>query len=167
MRRHIESGKRDAVLRFCAAVSDGSTANLALLKAIDETVGWLSAIQKEVEGFLGKAHKFTEFIKSCDRKAEIDRDDEISACILLAEKNVRGLVEFLSRKRQAALDDPGLTGSHEKTVVSEYNQTIEKYSELHDAMLDLRWAIMEHDADLSKVSRDYADVEELIKDLDS
>lgn len=167
MRRQIGSNKRDAVLRFCATVSEGSTANLALLKAIDETVGWLSAIQKEVEGFLGKAHKFTEFIKSCDRKAEIDPGDEISACILLAEKNVRGLVEYLSRKRQSAVDARELIGSNKKTVVSEYNQTIEKYSELHDAMLDLRWAIMEHDADLSKVSRDYADVEELIKDLDA
>lgn len=124
-------------------------------------------MQKQAEGHYAMAHKLTDFIKSCDRRAEIDSDDAISKCILEAEKSVRDLVEYLSHKRQAAVDDPELTGRHETTVVSEYNQAIEKYSELHDAMLDLRWAIMEHDADLSKVSRDYTDIEELIKDLDS
>jgi hypothetical protein len=158
--------KVDAVRRFCATVSEGSTANLALLKAVDRTVDWLSSCQKEAEAYVDKARRFANVVKACDRASEIDANDEISGCIVAAEKSISDFVEYLKPKRRAAIVDPQLNGGHEEAVVGEYDRTVEVYCDLHDAMIELRWAIMEHDADLSKVSEDYADVEQLIADLD-
>jgi hypothetical protein len=157
-----------AVRTFCDSVSSASATNLKLLNAIEKTVGWLTALQKQAESEVVFADKFREIITSCAPVKAIDPDNSIHDIIVQAEARLGEVVAVLSRQRQSALDDPELCGEHEETVVSEYDQTIKAIKMLHDGMVELRWAIMEHDADLEGVAdKAHSSVEELMKGLQS
>lgn len=157
-----------AVRTFCDSVSSASATNLKLLSDIEKTVEWLAALQKQAESAAVYAEKFRKAIASCAPVKVIDPDNSIHDTIVQAEARLSEVVAILSMKRQSALDDPALRGEHEETVVSEYDQTIKAFKMLHDGMVELRWAIMEHDADLDvTVGKAYSSAEELVKDLHS
>lgn len=157
-----------AVRTFCDSVSSASATNLKLLNAIEKTVGWLTVLQKQAESEVVFADKFREIITSCAPVKAIDPDNSIHDIIVQAEARLGEVVAVLSRQRQSALDDPTLRGEHEETMVSEYDQTISAIKMMHDGMVELRWAIMEHDAELdATVGKAYSSAEELVKDLHS
>ncbi len=157
-----------AVRTFCDSVSSASATNLKLLNAIEKTVDWLTALQKQADGEVVVANKFREMIASCAPVKVIDPDNSIHDIVVQAEARLSQVVSILSAKRQSALDDPELRGEHEETVVSEYGQTVDAIKILHDGMVELRWAIIEHDADLdATIGKAYSSAEELVKDIHS
>jgi hypothetical protein len=160
-----DSASIGAVRGFCDSVSATSASNLKLLSDIERTVDWLSGFRKQIEGEASFAEKFREAVV-CAPVKTIDSDDSIRDKIVDSEDKLKKLVAMLGQKKQAALRDPSLRGDNEAAVVSEYDQTIETVKTLHDAMAELRWAIMEHDADLEKAaSKPFSTAEDAIKDL--
>lgn len=160
-----DSASIGAVRGFCDSVSATSASNLKLLSDIERTVDWLSGFRKQIEGEAAFAEKFREAV-ACASVKTIDSDDSIRDKIVDSEDKLKKLVAILGQKKQAAIRDPGLRGDNQTAVVSEYDQTIETVKTLHDAMAELRWAIMEHDADLEKaVSKPFSTAEDAIKDL--
>ena len=65
-----------------------------------------------------------------------------------AEQGLRDDVDILRRKRAAAEADVAPHGENEHRVVSAYERAVVALEGLHDAVVEFRWAIMEHDANL-------------------
>ena len=57
---------------------------------------------------------------------------------------------------------------HAEEVFVSYEDAIGALQQLHDAMVDLRWAVLEHDADLEEPKgKAFDNVEDLFADLRS
>lgn len=106
------------------------------------------------------AEKLTAVLKDID--GEIDRDGLISEQLEKAQASVNELYNVLIKKREYGRDDEMLS---DDGIEDAYTEVIAVASDLHNNLNDLRWAINEHDADLSKTSKTYTNAKELLKDL--
>lgn len=139
---------------------------LDLLRAVEMTVDNLVCEQKVLRAFLGMACDSLEYLKSCDHRASLDADDVAAESLEEVEKGLRDLYADFRDRMRAARKDDRLNGHHEDAVVGEYQRTLELLETLHDATTELRWALMEHDADLDEVTGEFDDANELIAYLD-
>ena len=138
------------VRTFCESVSESTTKNIVLLKAIEQTVNWLVRIQNNAKADASFADTAAEAIKTCERVKPIDVDGTLCALIEETESGLERLHTLLVSKRNAAQKAPELEGDHKSAVVDEYTNAIAAVADLHNLMGDLRWAVGEHDADLEK-----------------
>jgi hypothetical protein len=142
------------------------TVSLGLLRAIDDTVESLRRARNAVEGLSKMTTSLTQSIKSCDDGKVLDAESEVCGLLEIAEGALNSTLSMLSYKRLAAVRAPELNDHHEHAVVDAYDQTIETTSHLHDAIVDLRWAVMEHDADSEEPTGNPTDnVSDLMKRL--
>lgn len=153
------------VRRFAERVSGNSVQSLELIRAIDRTVDWLSALQDSARGEFKTAERFVRIIDDSDFPVEIDPDGTACANLGEAVTATKRLVEILDRKRQAALDDPALDDENEECIVLEYDATIEIHSQLAEALDDLCSVIQTHDAELEEVVGPFDRAEDLIASL--
>jgi len=143
-------------------VSESTTKNIRLLKAIEQTVDWLVWVQKRAEADAAFASKAADHLKQCERERPIDEDGTLCALFEEVESGLQGLHQLLIDKRDAAHRAPELKGDHKAAVVDEYTSAIASVAELHNLMSDLRWTIGEFDADLEKpAGKSFSDPEEL------
>jgi hypothetical protein len=142
-------------------------ADLGLLRAIDKTVDWLCDLQRKAASDISITNKIISVIISCEPETEIDPDDSICEALENWEKVLKETIDILKAKLLSARHDPELQGEREENVVCEYDNTIKTFSDLHDAVVNLRWAIMEHDADLSPVTGSFTNPNDLIAHLNS
>lgn len=138
------------VRQFCESVSESTTKNIRLLKAIEQTVKWLTWIQDRAKADSTFALHAAEHFKTCERKKAIDEDGTLCALFEEVEIGLHGLHELLISKRDCARKAPELVGDDKSAVVDEYTAAIDAIADLHNFMVDLRWAIGEHDADLEQ-----------------
>ena len=143
------------------------TSTLELLRTVSSTVDALAAMQKACGTFENLAHQATDSIKKCKPAQVIDANNIVSDLLSAAEGALQVQDAVLRKQLAAAQNDPTLRGGNREDIVSEFKRSIAACADLHNAIVDMRWAIMEHAADLSPVSKPYTDVEELIKDLRS
>ena len=137
------------VRQFCESVSESTTKNIRLLKAIEQTVDWLSWLQSRAKADAEFAQKAVDHLKACDRVKPIDLDGTLGTLFEETEGGLRGLHQLLVNKQNAAQKAPELEGDHKEAVVDEYVAAISAVAELHNLMTELHWALGEHDADLS------------------
>jgi hypothetical protein len=155
-----------AVRGFCEAVSSASTSNLKLLKTIERVLDWLGALRHGVEAEAAMAEKFRESIIACSPKSKIDPDDAIKEILEKSEKSLELAVQVLQEKRLSAVNSTELRGEDKVAVVSEYSQTVDSFGALHDGLVELRWAIMEHDVSVEEMPEEiYSSAEKLIENL--
>jgi len=138
------------VRTFCESVSESTTKNIVLLKAIEQTVNWLVRIQNSAKADASFADKAAEDIKTCERVKPIDVDGTLCALIEETENGLERLHQLLISKREAGRNARELVGDHKTAVVDEYSNAIAAIADLHNLMAELRWVIGEHDADLEK-----------------
>lgn len=141
--------------------------NLYLLRWVDETVDSLAQVQELLCGLLEVAQGAIEWLKAGSVGRPIDPDDSLCGQLLSSEAALKHLIEVYTAKQKAAHDDTDLFGDYEDAVVCEYEKTLKLLSSLYNATVDLRWAVMEHDADLSELVGPFDDVEDLIRALNS
>ncbi len=140
--------------------------NLALLRSVDQTVDSLAREQEIVAGFEQIARGALQALKDCRPKRAIDLDGTLCEQLLSGETAMKARIDECQKKRQAAFDDPMLRGAHESAVVSEYDRSIALWRGLHNATVELRWAVMESDADMeAPVSEEAESLEGLISSL--
>jgi len=139
--------------------------SLSILRAVDETVEGLAAEEKALNGLMGLALSLIETVNNCERQQMIDPDDILVERGEKSEAALRDAVGQLELKRAAAFADPDLNGDNESAVVLGYDRTIAVAKGLHDALVDLRWAVMEHDSDLDVAGEATNDPEEAIARL--
>lgn len=138
------------VRQFCESVSESTTKNIRLLKAIEQTVDWLTWLQNRAKADASFASKAVEHLKGCERTRQIDVDGTLCSLFEEVENGLQHLHQLLIIKRDAARKAPELNRDHKEAVVDEYTSAIGAVAELHNLMTDLRWVIGEHDADLEK-----------------
>ena len=156
------------VRQFCESVSESTTKNIRLLKAIEQTVDWLVWVQSRTNADASFASKAVDQLKNCNRVKLIDEDGTLCALFEEVENGLQGLRQLLIDKRDAARRAPELEGDHKTAIVDEYTAAIESVSELHNLMIDLRWAVGEYDADLEKpTGKRFSDPSELKEYLSS
>ncbi|MCJ0877906.1 hypothetical protein MRX33_10215 [Pseudomonas sp. JI-2] len=132
------------IIAFSELMSAGAARSLDLLKAIDGTIDSVThhcQLLEVCEGALRKA------IAAINEGLNTEFDEEQIVPVLegLQESLASALVSF-ERKRKAALLDPRLKGSD--GVVDAYDCLISAALSLNEAAEELRWAILEHNADM-------------------
>ncbi len=140
------------VRQFCESVSESTTKNIRLLKAIEQTVDWLVWLQSRTKADADFAAKAAEHLKNCERVKAVDEDGTLCSLFEEVESGLERLRQLLIEKHDAARKSPELKGEHGDAVVDEYTASITAVSDLHNLMCDLRWAVGEHDADLEQPS---------------
>ena len=151
---------------FCELISDETTKSLDTLRNIEATVFWLSFIQKHANTNISLAVKVADAIKTCDRIKPIDVEDKLTGTIEGVEGRLNDLYNLLISKREVARKAAELDGPDKELVVDEYTSAITAVADLHNSMADLRWAVMEHDADLEKdTGTTYTDVNKMFADM--
>jgi len=147
---------------FC---DTAETMSLHLLKAIDETVDALAAEQRSIAGLISVSHMIRESLRACAHKEQIDPEGEVLEKLENAETSMQKYVVVLEKNKSAAYADPELHDPHEGDVVREYDLTVGLLKEFHDAFVDMRWALLEHDANLTRDTASFDNAEDAIVHL--
>lgn len=144
----IETSAAAEVREFCESVSESATKNLRLLSAIEQTISWLSWMQSRAKADAIFAATEADKLKMAPRIKIIDADGTLCALFEELEGNLQRLHSCLLKKKKNALDAPELNGDHKDAIVEEYANAISAIGDLHNEIIELRWAVGEHDADL-------------------
>ena len=164
----METGKSDFKSAFSAfgdSVSAAGTANLELLRAVDSTVRSLTTLVDLGNALDRGTGDHADRIRAGLPTTAIDLGGEIAAKYEAAENKIADLVALLKSGRQSALDDRALDGVNRESVVEAFQLAVDVYSRLFASLEELRWAILEHDADLSETSGPFQNAEDLIVSL--
>lgn len=123
-----------------------------ILPAVESTVDALTRLHNALTHITYITISTTNLLKECELEKALDADNEMSEGLEDAEQGLRDAVDFLRRKRAAAeadvVLDVVLNGENKRRVVSAYERAVVALEGLHDAVVEFRWAIMEHDANL-------------------
>lgn len=139
----------DVVRHYGKGVAEQSELSLSLLRAIDDTVEWLASMQKEAASGVTMGEEILKTLHNCKRERVIDAAGELHDLYVMVEGKLKEVVKALKHKRAAAERDHRIK-KHQDDLVAEFDGAILAVSELHDTLVELRWAVAEHDADLEK-----------------
>ena len=96
-----------------------------------------------------------------------DSTGELASLSALAEATVKEVLVAL-QKTKDTVGNSSIFVEDAETMSVSIEDAFHALQSVHDSMVDLRWAVMEHDADLEKPeNRVFDNVEELIADLQS
>lgn len=141
------------------------TTSLAVLRAVEETVDALVRYEGDADCIIEQAREMRGLLE--DSTGPIDPEDKIADHLASAEATIEDAVDSFKHKREAAFKDPKLNGHHEESVAASYERAIDRFCTAHELLTQLRWLIMEHDADHDNVILgSYEDPEDLIAELD-
>lgn len=146
---------------FGREVEEEGLRSLDLLRAIDKTISSVNRLAAQLHADAGFAEKLISALK--DINDEIDPEGSISEQLEKAQTTVNKLYDNLIIRRESSREDERL--SDEDGIEDAYTEVIAAAADLQNNLNDLRWAINEHDADLSKTSKTYTNAKELLKDL--
>jgi hypothetical protein len=148
-------------------ISSTANTSLVMLKAVDATVDALVRQQEELGKFLGIVAELTTAVNEAEPTCPLDPEDRLHDGLSDVEGHLKVAVESMKARRNAAREDPRLVGEHEGAVVHEYDHLIDIAAQVHDAVQELRWAVLEHDADLDQpLGEPTASLDELIARLE-
>lgn len=121
--------------------------SLDVLNLIDQTIDALSWIAERANADAKFLHLETEKIHAAAPNAPIDQDDSLCPMMEAVQASAGHSYRLFTAKRNAALELLPEDG-----VVEAYTAAIEGLGALHDALDDLRWAVMTHDSELDAAS---------------
>jgi|GEM_PF-3393003 hypothetical protein len=144
-------GNEHTVERLRRFGDEAASANrLELLKAIEETLDALALERRRVSTLIDNGEMLIESITKSSTMV-FDQDGELTQQLERIERGLREeSIPTLIAKRNAAYADPQIRGDYCDGIVSAYDELISRMEKLHDTTVNLRWAVMEHDADLEK-----------------
>jgi len=143
-----------------------SARSLDLLRAIEDTVDTNEVLERTFSALALHCASAVESICSIDHaeRKPIDADDAISAGIESAIKRLGDLLALLAKKHEAAIGDRQLRA--EDGVASSYERAIASIRNACCELDELKWAVMENDAEVSPLAGGpYDDVEQLFAAL--
>jgi hypothetical protein len=113
----------------------------------ERVIDHLSNFRTFIVGVQQNVKAALDVIADCDIDRALDPTGEMVERLAESEAVIKSAVSRYEEMRNSAFQDPGLSGEHETRVVRSFANLIDALKELHDAVSNLRWAIMEHDAD--------------------
>lgn len=160
--------KKDAFV-----VKREATSNARIAAQASRSLHLLSAIENTIEGVETDARLMANLAEEARRILEtldgstpglVDPDGRTGDLLSKGAAAARRLYDFAIRKRQAARDDPQLTG--EDGVVEAYDAYIAAAADLHNMLEDLRDTLETIDSLQSpSTGKQYTSVEDLLADL--
>jgi hypothetical protein len=164
---HGDFAVRNAIIDYGKSVIGQGELSLSLLKAIDDTVDSLLSMHRLADEFVAVGDTLLKKMGECPRGQPIDSYGELRDLFLNVENKLNEVVALLREKRGLALADPRLKG-HRDDLVREFDRAVESVARLHDLFVELRWAVLEHDADLEKpVGAAFSSAEDFIKAINA
>lgn len=145
-------------------VEADSQFSLDYLRAVDAVINVATDVRNNAE-IAEKAckHILAHLAESGGYDKPLDPKGTLMPKSASAETIVRKTILALQ-----ALDGSMLPAEHAEEVFVSYEDAIGALQQLHDAMVDLRWAVLEHDADLEEPKgKAFDNVEDLFADLRS
>lgn len=162
---------------YCRAENVGATirtysiavghTSLEILNAVTETIDALVAEQDDLRHLLITASDHIECVAQCGSDITLDETGKSAFFLEKAENIIADVCQEYEQRIVSAQKDKALKGDHEDGVVTEYRNTIGLLEELHSVTADLRWAIMQHDAEQSPVTGSFTEPEALVAHLKS
>ena len=100
-------------------------------------------------------------------KKPIDSAGNLASASVSAETTVKETIRAF-QDLDGVLDGSTIAAEHAEDVSVSNEEAIGALQKLHDALVDLRWAVIEHDADLEEPEgKAFDNVEDLVADLRS
>lgn len=152
---------RNDLLGFCHEAASESARSLDLLRSIDNTLSFLNRLAAQLRADTSHAKKGIAIVKALP--VECDPDNTILESINKAQSATSDLYDELVSRRNAAKGDNRL--AEDDGIEEAYTEAIAAAADVHNNLNSLRWAIGEHDADLSPVSKPFTNAADLIKNL--
>ena len=140
--------------------------DLHLLDDIENTVDNLRAIEHLLKEHLELAQHTLAAVSEYEHV--IDKTGDRVTALEAGEKKLVRTIDEFRRMRLAVIDASELTGRHQNDVVVAYERVIRVGADLHNTSVEMRWAVMEHDANLDDpagFSKLFDNAEDLIADL--
>jgi hypothetical protein len=132
------------------SASETAARSLDVLSAIDQTIDSLRWLSDRADADATFLEREIETLRTATPVTYLDPTGSRGQSL----DDVRGTIEQVCKqfidKRNAAITAPEL--SPDDGVVDAYTETINSLADLHDALNDLRWAVMLHDGQLDTPS---------------
>lgn len=127
-------------------VSDTSARTFEILSEIDETVGGSVWLAQSLSATTVWIEKNTKRIKLCGCTMSIDSDNTCSESLGFSQEITNSFYRRLIRSRDKS------KWANNNDVLAALSEALSQLADFHNAISDLRWAIMEHDANLDPAS---------------
>lgn len=140
--------KAHAMEVYSVYLRDGTARSLSLLRDIDLAIDTCDMLRKEHEAHIGLFDALVEKI----HRLEAPLPEE--AVLPHLEQAQISLEEFygeLKKRRCSAVRAPELNA--DDGVVEAYDMLLETVSSLHNKIEEVRWAVLEHNADMDRSSK--------------
>jgi hypothetical protein len=145
--------RRDDFLFLSETVAAANQKSLDLLRAVEATVTTLGLRERFLREFGIELSRQAERLRTGPRTKVVDPEGEVTASLQRAEAVVNALRDELLIKCEAAAADPRLDDDDRSCLEDGFRSAIDAAADLHNALVDARWTIGEHDADLQRGDR--------------
>lgn len=133
---------------------DAETASLDVLRHVEETFDALTRYERlanelidDARSAIHRTHRFSIATKEGSSGCVLDADDKIVTQLATVEEIIEELVDSFKASLRLTREAPELNGGHDESVADCYERTIDRFCRAHELITELRWLIMEHDAD--------------------
>ena len=139
--------------------------SLHYLRIVDAVVDGATNLRNNAETSESAIMQVLAVLQNGGFEKPLDPTGALASLAVSAEAVVKEAISAL-REHDDALEGPAFSGEHVEAMSDSSQGAIHALERLHDAMVDLRWAIVEHDADLEEPEdKAFETVEELVADL--
>lgn len=136
------------------------------IEAVDSTVDQLVREQGVLSDSISIISDLIDRIVNCSDGVPIDTaDGDVMDSLEESQSIIRNLYQAYNSRLEKVSSSKQLATNHINDITGEIRRAIGLVSELFEITEQLRWAIMEHDADLSEATGKFDNVEDLIKHL--
>jgi hypothetical protein len=161
-----------ATLRLLGGAIRKSARSLHVLRAIDETISALGFHKRRADNYLTEAQRAYDVINSPNFKQVFANEDRICHALEAAQDSTAVVIAEYEVKLKAARCDKAL--AHDDGVCEAFEEALESFVALNNLLEDLRWAVMEHSADMenhvvneAKLCRTSSDIDAMLASIRS
>lgn len=139
---------------------------LELLRRIEKTLNVNAHLESKMCFLIDHAQMLLPSLRKETANKPLDASGEACEALLKAERSLAGFTENLSKCVVSARADNELVGDYEESVVTSFERVITVLAELHNTLSEIRWTVLEHDADLEEATgKPFSSVQELMESL--
>lgn len=132
-----------------------ATRSMEVIRAIEQRVDTLVWIAERTKADVRFVHAEIDRIGSVEPTAAIDQEDALSDMIQQCQDHIKAAHDlFLTRRDK---DTKNKNIHDEDGLLHAYTDVMEALADMHDALGELRWGIMTHDAALSPATSEATD----------
>lgn len=149
-------------------VQADSRFSLYYLREVDAAIDAATDVRSDAQTAERAIKQFlAQLAESGGGEKPIDPTDKLAAISAAAEAAVKKTIRAL-QGHKGAWEGASISAEHAEELSEGNKEAIVALQKLHDSMVDLRWAVVEHDADLEEPEGEAFDnVEGLVADLKS